>query len=113
MDRPCIAFRMQNRAQQLAHIAPQMVEDYGDRWNGKFLYAWDDGYRFLARCRNCGGLILVQRSDLHSFCADYDDEYYVDYFPVSSREEALELNDKYNGDEIESALRDVAIFTKF
>ena len=40
--------------------------------------------------KDCGGYILVQRSEYHSF-SDDPDSYYTDLFPVSSPEEADEL----------------------
>ena len=76
------------------------VTDYGDTCNKHPLYTWDDGHRTLVRCKNCGGYILVQRSEYHSFTDD-PDSYYTDLFPVSSPEEADELNRKYDGFAIE------------
>ena len=44
--------------------------------------------------------MLVQSSEFHSF-TDAPDGYYTDFFPVSSLEEADELNKKYDGFAIE------------
>ncbi|MBR2671421.1 MAG: hypothetical protein IKE27_04400 [Oscillospiraceae bacterium] len=73
----------------------EIVKDYGDYCNGHYLYTWDDGGRKLMRCRKCGGYILMQKSEFHSFMDD--DSYYTDFFPVSGDEEAQMLNEKYSG----------------
>ena len=75
-----------------------MLKDYGDVCNGHCLHTWDDGGRRLFRCTICGGLVLKQFSESHNY--GYDD-YYTDYFPVDSEEEAQELNEKYGGYELE------------
>ena len=98
-SKPCIAFDMENLSDAMDHVECDIIEKYGDECNGKYLHTWDDGERFLCRCRNCGGYILVQRSEFHS--AVGDDSYYVDFFPVSGSDEAKELNKLYNGFEIE------------
>lgn len=74
-----------------------VVEDYGDNCNGHFLHTWDDGHRMLMRCGLCGRYVLCQISEFHG----KDDAYYVDYFPLESREQADEFNEKYNGFQIE------------
>ena len=67
---------------------------------GHPLYVWDDGRRILGKCIHCGGYVLIQKSEFHSF-TDAPDGYYTDYFPVSSLAEADELNRKYDGFAIE------------
>lgn len=54
----------------------------------------------MLKCQRCGGYILLQASEYHSF-SDSGDDYYSDWFPVSSPEEAEELNKKYSGFDIE------------
>ena len=73
-----MAFEMDNLEDALKHMEYEVVEKYGDECNGKYLHTWHDGERFLCRCKNCGGYILIQRSELHS--AYGDDSYYVDFF---------------------------------
>lgn len=98
VNKPCIAFSMKNAEEAMKHIDKEAVRRYGWECNGHLLHAWDDEERVLFRCRNCGGYILVQLSELHGM--EYD-EYYADYFPVSGPEEAEEPNQKYDGFEIE------------
>ena len=74
-----------------------VIKAYGDYANGHYLHTWDEGIPYLARCRNCGGYILVQESEFH----EMDDSYYIDYFPVSGAEDAEKLNHLYNGFQIE------------
>ena len=94
----CKAFDMTDRYEQAEHLRGLVpVEDYGDTCNGHDLYTWDDGYRRLCRCPECNALVLVQFSEFHG----RDDSYYKDYFHVNSRDEAIALNEKYDGWQIE------------
>jgi hypothetical protein len=94
----CKAFDMKDLAQQREHLKQLvMLEDFGDECNGNWLFTWDDGHRCLCRCPACDALILVQYSEFHG----ETDAYYKDYFPVASREEAVALNETYDGFEIE------------
>ncbi len=96
----CICFEMEEAEQALEHLRGyEKVTEYGDEAYGHFLYTWDDGERLLARCKKCGGYILIQRSEYHGFTDD--DSYYTDFFPVDSPEEADELNRRYDGFSIE------------
>ncbi len=99
-NKPCIGFTFPDVVEAYRHMKYTCEIDYGGEAYGHYLYTWDDGERFLARCKNCGGYILVQRSEYHSFTDD-PDSYYTDLFPVSSPEEADELNRKYDGFAIE------------
>lgn len=99
MGYPCEAFRIKDPNKAIKHIKYEVVENYGDTAYGHPLYVWDDGYRLLGRCKNCGGYVLVQSSQFTGF--DGDDGYYEDYYPVSGPEEADELNKKYSGFELE------------
>ena len=97
---PCEAFSFANVEEAFAHMRKdgfEKIRDFGDYQYGHYLHTWDDGYRVLVKCRSCGGYILIQSSEYHGF----DDDYYTDYFPVSSEEEADELNRKYSGYAIE------------
>ena len=95
-ESPCKGFGMEIAIQAYQHMEFDVVEHYGDSCNGKYLYVFDEGRRYLARCRNCGGLILVQHSELHG----PEDSIFFDFFPVSSPEEAKSWN-AYDGFEIE------------
>ena len=102
----CKGFEMKDAAEAYRHMELQLVEEYGDRAYGHYLYTWDDGERYLCRCKACGGYVLVQQSEFHDMMGG-DDSYYTDYFPVDSPEEADELNRKYDGFaiELESGIR--------
>ena len=96
----CLGFDLPTAQEAFEHFRGQLtvLKDYGDMCNGHCLHTWDDGKRLLCQCSACGGLVLVQQSECHIF--DYDD-YYTDYFPVDSPEEAEQLNEKYGGFAIE------------
>lgn len=74
--------------------------DGSTRW---FLYRWDDGkdgYRKLARCKNCGAYFLVQCYKLSKF-ADSEAHMHEDWYAVSDEAEADKLNHKYTGPQLE------------
>ena len=100
IGKPCIAFELADPKEAYDHLNYELVEDYGDYAYGHYLHTWDDGHRFLARCRGCGGYILIQCSEYHSF-TDAPDGYYTDWFPVKAPEEADMLNQKFDGFAIE------------
>lgn len=102
MEKECIAFQFDDVREAKAHMDLEVIQDYGDSAYGHLLYCWDDGHRFLARCRKCGGYVLVQSSEYHGAI---DDDYYTDYFPVRGADEADELNRLYNGFDIEAAFK--------
>lgn len=91
----------------------EVLENYGDIYfdsNGNavhFLHTWDDGYRLLVRCKRCGALFLLQRSEFHGI----EDSYYTDYFAVADREEALKLNASYDGFTIEQEFTGLRIWS--
>jgi hypothetical protein len=101
MVKICKAFEMKDARAAREHMDYEIIKDYGDYAYGHYLHTWDDGKRLLARCKNCGGYILIQSSEFHG--AYDDDDYYVDFFPVESPEQADELNRLYSGFEIESS----------
>lgn len=95
----CIGFQLENVIEAFQHMEYEVIHDYGDHAYGHYLYAWDEGKRLLGKCKKCGGYILIQKSEFHSFMGD--DSYYTDYFPVDSEQEADKLNKKYDGYELE------------
>ena len=106
----CKAFLMEDEREQREHLRKiEKIEEFGDSCNGHDLYTWDDGHRYLCRCKECDALILVQFSEFHS----RDDRYYKDYFHVESREEAIEANEKYDGYQIERESNLKRIFRTF
>ena len=98
----CLAFEMDDLRAAWKHMKLEVVEDYGDHAYGHYLHCFDDGKRELRRCKTCGGYVLVQKSEFHSF-SDGNDDYYTDYYPVEDVQEADEINRNYNGDKIEDA----------
>lgn len=99
----CIAFEMKDANEAAKHLSGyEVIKDYGDQAYGHCLHTWDDGERILAKCPKCGGYILIQQSEFHSF-TDGDDSYYRDYFPVSGEEDADEMNQKYDGFALEES----------
>lgn len=95
----CEAFKMESAEQAWMHMENfDVVEHYGAECNGKCLHVFDEGRRYLAKCRRCGGFILVQKSELHG---PEDDDYYADYFPVTGPDQAHALNKRFDGYEIE------------
>lgn len=95
----CIGFRMDDAVKAYRHMDVEVVEEYGDKSGLHWLHTWDDGGRKLLRCRNCGGYILCQVSELKGI--EFDD-YYADFFPVSGPAEARNLNEEYDGYAIEA-----------
>ena len=97
---PCTAFDIEDAGEAWRHMKHYtIVQNFGDVYNGKNLFCFDEGGRYLARCKKCGGYILVQKSEFHG----EEDDYYADYFPVSGLEECVELNEKYDGFQIEES----------
>lgn len=100
MGRECLAFQMRDAKEAWKHMEFEIVKNYGDHTDGHMLHTWDDGGRYLARCRNCGGYILIQQSEYHGI-GDGHDDYYTDYFPVSGPDDAEKYNRLYDGISIE------------
>ena len=102
MDK-CIAFDMEEPQKALNHIKENwnVIKKYDNKSYEHRLHTWDDGYRALGLCKECNKYILLQSSEYHAL--DGNDSYYSDYFPISSIEEAEELNRKYSGEEIEKS----------
>ncbi len=106
----CKAFKMNDKIEQYNHLSQLVkLEEFGDYCNGHYLHTWDDGHRCLCKCPECDALILIQISEFHG----YDDSYYKDYFAVSSREEAVSLNKKYDGWQIEKEYDGKRIYRTF
>lgn len=89
----CCTFEIENARKAGNALDCEVIERYGDTCEGHPLFCWDSGSRRLVRCRKCGALLLVQSSEYHGF----GDDYYVDYFPVESREQALQFNCEWDG----------------
>ena len=109
MDKHCEGFDLGTVREAYEHFRGHLVlvKDYGDVCNGHCLHAWDDGWRRLYRCTVCGGLVLVQQSEFHGY--EHDD-YYTDYFPVDSEDEAQQLNEKYGGFDLEMSWKGKRVF---
>ncbi len=100
IGKECIAFHFDDVKEAREHMDLEIIQDFGSFAYGHALYCWDDGHRYLARCRRCGGYVLVQSSEFHGAI---DDDYYTDYFPVCGLDEADKLNRLYSGFAIEAS----------
>ena len=103
----CICYTIKDVEDAFSHIKLDIIKDYGSVLYNNVLHTWDDGKRLLAKCKTCGGYLLIQMSEFHSFSGD--DSYYDDYFPIDSPDVADELNKKYNGYEIEKCFTECFI----
>ena len=103
---PCHVWEMKDAEEAKESLRGIMVRDYGEDTfleDGTELhgnYVFDDGNRYLLRCAKCGGLVLVQNSEYHSFSDE--DDYYSDRIPVASVEEGDLLNILWGALELES-----------
>jgi hypothetical protein len=104
----CCIFQYYDANEAWHHFVYEIIENYGDVFcnpDGSVkhcLHTWDDGGRRLVRCKKCGALFLLQTSEFHNM-TDGNDSYYLDFFQVGSREEALVYNEKYNGFTLENS----------
>ena len=104
---PCHIYDIADAKEAHNSFRGELVKEYGDNVslkNGKVLhwnYMWDDGSRSLVRCRDCGGLLIKQDSEIHSF-TDAPDGFFQDWIPVASEEEADLLNILLTNLEMES-----------
>lgn len=99
MGKACIAFQMERAEDAMKHLfsKARIVARYGDRFEGNWLHTWDEGERILYHCETCGGYFMLQSSEFHG----REDDYYLDYFPVTGPKEAEELNRRWDGWQIE------------
>ena len=104
---PCHVWGMADPKEAYEAFRGETVKDYGEDTyleGGTVLHGncmWDEGGRRLVRCLDCGGLVICQSSEFHSF-SDDGDGYYRDWIPVSSVEEADLLNILWGALEMES-----------
>ena len=105
----CAGFDLPTATEAFEHFNGMLEElwDYGDMCNGHCLHTWDDGGRKLYLCHDCGGLVLVQKSEYHG---QETDDYYADYIPVDSAQEAERLNELYGGWAIEEEWKGKKVF---
>lgn len=98
--RHCVGFDLPTAEDAYEHFHGLLEEiwDYGDECNGHYLHTMDDGGRKLCLCHDCYGFVLVQKSEYHG---PNGDDYYIDYFPVDTIQEAERLNELYGGFDIE------------
>ena len=101
IGKACIGFEFDDAQQAWDHMQFEIIKDYGDYAYGHCLHTWDDGKRMLAKCKACGGYVLIQKSEFHAFSDMSSDSYYSGFFPVESAEDAEELNRKFDGFSIE------------
>ncbi|MDO5440898.1 MAG: hypothetical protein Q4F12_05105 [Erysipelotrichaceae bacterium] len=104
----CCIFESENPQEAIKHRKFELVKNYGRKDGNRYLFMWDDGERYLCRCKNCGRLVLVQESEMHM-----PDHTYYDYLPVESIQEADEINAKYDGGQFESKYWNELLFETF
>lgn len=99
MGKACVAFQMDSVIEAQRHLfrGSRIVMRYGDRFEGNWLHAWDQGERILYQCQTCGGYYLMQSSEFYG----QEDSCSCDYFPVKGPEEAESLNRRWDGWQIE------------
>ncbi len=107
--RHCVGFDLPTAEDAYEHFHGLLEEiwDYGDECNGHYLHTWDDGGRKLCLCHDCYGFVLVQKSEHHG---PKSDDYYTDYFPVDTIQEAEQLNELYGGFDIETKWNGKKVF---
>ena len=94
---PCHFYGVSDAGEVFDRWEGELVRDYGeytsleDRTVLHDNYCWDEGGRALVRCRECGALMLQQRS-VYNDMFDGPDDYYKDWIPVASVEEGDLLN---------------------
>lgn len=94
---PCHIYDIADAKEAYVSFRGERIKEYGDDVSladGTVLhdnYMWDDGGRSLVRCKKCGGLLIMQSSEYHSF-SDSPDGYYTDWIPAASVKEANLLN---------------------
>ena len=110
MCKVCKAFEMEPGQARIDHLRRlEFVEAFGPQWKGKDLFEYDEGNLFLCRCPECDALVLKQYTVLHNYCDDDNEQLYYTWLPVASREEIIELNDKYDGLQLLEAFKDKII----
>ena len=107
MEKTCVAFLMDDEKEALEHIKyqrPEIIKDYGDKAYGRLMYQGDDGWRKLCRCTKCGGLYILQYAEEHFMSRD--DEWFYDYYPVSSQSEAENICKENDGNRLAGYFHD-------
>lgn len=97
----CCIFSYADAPTAMKHFEREAIKEFGstvynsDGTVKHSTYCWDAGYRKVVRCKKCGAIFLYQWSEFHDTMGN--DAYYDHYFSVESLEEAIFLNEKYNG----------------
>ena len=105
---PCHLWEMRDAKEALHSMKTVLVREYGTRLKLDDSFALHDNYpnrdeegeRNLQRCEVCGSLLLGQHSKRECPFWDMTDEYYHDFIPVGSVEEADLLNILLSGEEL-------------
>ena len=102
----CCLFFYPTVEEAVKNMRFELVEEYGktfynsDGTEKHNLHKWDAGQRALVRCTSCGALYLRQLSEFHDTIGG-SNCYYTDYYQVESREEALSINEEYDGSNLD------------
>jgi len=92
----CCMFDEEDPYEAYSNKKLELVKNYGSKCGNNYLYVWDEGERYLTKCKKCGSYVLVQDSEMHM-----PDHVYIDYFPVRDENHAMELNKNFGGYELE------------
>lgn len=103
----CCVFSYDTPYKAINHFEYDVVRDLGNKVyndDGSIkhsTYAWDSGGRKIIQCKKCNAIFLYQWSEFHDSIGDQD-SFYENYFLVESFTEAISLNNKHNGFELET-----------
>jgi hypothetical protein len=113
----CHLFDYADAKEAASNMSMERIKEYGkvylnaDGSIRHWLYTWDNGWRVLQRCQECGALFLVQFSEFHDYVQGHDnDSYYTDWFQVDDESSAELINATWDGFAIESRYDGPAIF---
>lgn len=103
----CCIFSCDTPAKAINHFEYEVLQDLGSKvYNDDgsvrhSTFVWDTGGRKIIRCKKCNAIFLYQWSEFHDSFGDQD-SFYEDYFFVDDVNEAINLNNTYNGFELET-----------
>jgi len=103
----CCIFSCDTPAKAINNFEYEVLQDLGsivyndDGSVRHSTFAWDTGGRKIIRCKKCSAIFLYQWSEFHDSFGDQD-SFYEDYFFVDDVNEAINLNNTYNGFKLET-----------
>lgn len=103
----CCIFSYDKPSKAIHHLEYDVIRDLGNRVykdDGSIKHSthvWDSGGRKIIRCKKCNAIFLYQWSEFHDSIG-IQDSFYENYYLVDDVNEAIDLNNKYNGLELET-----------